>query len=518
MKYSDYITIQDFMPVYDMKSEGEGAWQSFIPTKQFCSVLNSAINDITTEKKTERKSIWLRGTFGTGKSHASSVIKHLLCDDYEKIENYLSSIEDANLKGKVDNLRKIKRYFPVVLKGVEGAYDIPSFSLSLQKETKRALSEAGYDDIVVKSDFEAADTWVEDHRQYTEDVITKYDELSAIASTPDKVIAKLKADDAETYIQLSNALRDSMDVQLSKVSISEWLEQMEHAIEEQGIADGLIIFWDEFTSVMDTIKSDRINVLQNIAEKSQHCNLFLFLISHRTEQQSSDNRGKDISKMSDRFDIKDYRMDELSTYVIMRHTFRINKGNSTEYELLKYVRTDKFNELLSYLSENGTEEEEKSISNLFPLHPYTAYLCSKLSNQIGSANRTVIKFMNDKNAGFPKFIEDETACDQKRLLTADWLWDFFYDEFDTDPSCSIFTNTYRTYESQVAAKTDGYLRVFKAILLLNAINSKFDSSADIKRLIPNDTNIKYMFEGDPIEEKIGEILDFLDESNIIPRN
>lgn len=253
MKYSDYITIQDFMPVYDMKAEGEGAWQSFIPTKQFCNVLNSAINDITTEKKTERKSIWLRGTFGTGKSHASSVIKHLLCDDYEKIENYLSNIEDANLKGKVENLRKGKRYFPVVLKGVEGAYDIPSFSLSLQKETKKALSEAGYDDIVVKSDFEAADTWVEEHRQYTEDVITKYDELSAIASTPDKVIAKLKADDAETYLQLSNALRDSMDVQLSKVSISEWLEQMEHAIEEQGIADGLIIFWDEFTSVMDTI-------------------------------------------------------------------------------------------------------------------------------------------------------------------------------------------------------------------------------------------------------------------------
>lgn len=520
MKYSDYITIQDFMPVYDMKAEGEGAWQSFIPTKQFCNVLNSAINDITTEKKTERKSIWLRGTFGTGKSHASSVIKHLLCDDYEKIENYLSNIEDANLKGKVENLRKGKRYFPVVLKGVEGAYDIPSFSLSLQKETKKALSEAGYDDIVVKSDFEAADTWVEEHRQYTEDVITKYDELSAIASTPDKVIAKLKADDAETYLQLSNALRDSMDVQLSKVSISEWLEQMEHAIEEQGIADGLIIFWDEFTSVMDTIKSDRINVLQNIAEKSQHCNLFLFLISHRTEQQSLDNRGKDISKMSDRFDIKDYRMDELSTYVIMRHTFRINKENTTEYELLKYVRTDKFNELLSYLSENGTEEEEKSISNLFPLHPYTAYLCSKLSNQIGSANRTVIKFMNDKNAGFPKFIDDETAYDQKRLLTADWLWDFFYDEFDTDPSCSIFTNTYRTYESQVATKTDGYLRVFKAILLLNAINSKFDNSAevDIKRLVPNDNNIKYIFEGDPIEGKIDEILDFLDESNIIPRN
>lgn len=518
MKYSDYITIQDFMPVYDMKAEDEGAWQSFIPTRQFCDVLRRSMNDITTEKKSERKSIWVSGTFGTGKSHASSVVKHLLCDDFSKIENYLSNIEDVDLKAKIENLRKSKHFFPVVLKGVEGAYDVPSFSLSLQKETKDALSAAGYDDIVVKSDFEAASKWVEEHRQYTEDVISEYDELSAIASTPDKVIAKLQADDSETYIQLSKALRESMDVQLSKVSISEWLEQMEHAIEERGIADGLIIFWDEFTSVMDTIKSDRINVLQNIAEKSQHCNLFLYLISHRTELQSLDNRGKDISKMSDRFDNMDYRMDELSTYVIMRHTFRINKDGENNYEILKYVRTNKFNELLSYLSEKGTEEEERRISNLFPLHPYTAYLCSRLSNQIGSANRTVIRFMNDKNAGFPKFIDDETAFAQKRLLTADWLWDFFYEEFDSDPSYGIFTNTYRTYESQVASKTDGYLRVFKVILLLNAITSKFEAEVDIKRLAPNETNIKYIFEGDSIEEKIDEILDYLDESNIIPRN
>lgn len=518
MKYSDYITIQDFMPVYDMKTENKGAWQSFIPTRQFCDVLRRSLNDITTEKKTERKSIWIRGTFGTGKSHASSVIKHLLCDDKGEIENYLSTIEDVDLKGKLENLRKKKRYFPVVLKGVEGAYDIPSFSLSLQKETKKALRKAGYDNIVVKSDFEAAATWVDEHKQYTEDILNEYDELSAIASTPEKVEAKLQADDAETYLQLSSALRESLDVQLSKVSISEWLEQMEHAIEEQGIADGLIIFWDEFTSVMDTIKSDRINVLQNIAEKSQHCNLFLFLISHRTEQQSLDNRGKDISKMSDRFDIMDYRMDELSTYVIMRHTFRINKDAENKYELLKYVRTDKFVELLKYLSEKGTDEEQRRISNLFPLHPYTAYLCSKLSNQIGSANRTVIKFMNDKNAGFPKFINDETAYEQKRLLTADWLWDFFYDEFDTDPSCGIFTNTYRTYEPQVAAKTDGYMRVFKVILLLNALNSKFDNTTDIERLTPNDKNIKYIFEGDTTVGNIDEILDFLDESNIIPRN
>ena len=110
---------------------------------------------------------------------------------------------------------------------------------------------------------------------------------------------------------------------LTSDSISEWLVEVEKEIEKAGIADGLIIFWDEFTSVMDTLKSDRINVLQNIAEKSQNNNVFLYLISHRTESSSLDAKGKDITKMSDRYDSVDYQMDEISTYLILRHTFSI---------------------------------------------------------------------------------------------------------------------------------------------------------------------------------------------------
>ena len=321
-RYSDYIKIQDFLPVYDMMDERPNMWRTFIPTKQFSDVLQRSITAITSTEISKRRSMWVRGTFGTGKSHASSVIRHLLCDPVEEVMSYIQNIPNEATRAQLTAIRKEKRYFPVILKGVEGAYNIPRFSLSIQKQTKLALAAAGHNDIVVRSDFDKALRWVEGHKVRIPELLELSDELSSEAPTYEKLMAKLEANDIDVFLHLEEVLAAD-DTYLASDSISDWLVEMEKAIEEAGIADGLIIFWDEFTSVMDTLKSDRINVLQNIAEKSQSNNVFLYLISHRTESSSLDAKGRDISKMSDRYDTVDYYMDEISTYLIMRHTFTI---------------------------------------------------------------------------------------------------------------------------------------------------------------------------------------------------
>ena len=38
-RYSDYIKIQDFLPVYDILDEKPNMWRTFIPTKQFSDLL-----------------------------------------------------------------------------------------------------------------------------------------------------------------------------------------------------------------------------------------------------------------------------------------------------------------------------------------------------------------------------------------------------------------------------------------------------------------------------------------------
>ena len=512
-RYADFIKMQDFLPVYDMTAEKPNYWKTFIPTRQFCDLLSRSITAITSAEVGKRRSMWVRGTFGTGKSHASSVVRHLLCDPYEEIEDYLDNLPDDALREQVKSIRKSKRYFPVVLKGVEGAYNISRFRLSLQRETKKALAKAGHD-LVVSSDFTEALDWVQNHRSRIPELLENNDELASEASSYEKLVARLSANDIDVFLHLEEALAADKTY-LTSDNISEWLVDVQKKIAEEGIADGLIIFWDEFTSVMDTLQSDRINVLQNIAEKSQMNNVFLFLISHRTERTSVDAKGKDITKMSDRYDSVDYQMDEISTYLILRHTFSITDKTGLQvasWNTKSSIPSDVYN----YLCESNSLEEKEHIQNLFPLHPYTAFLCSKISNIMGSANRSVLKFMNDEKHGFAGFINDATNYELKMMLTADWLWDFFYSEFVDDPLCAAFINVYNSNKDKVDLMGDDYLRVFKVILLLNALGMKFKGSPE--KYAPNEKNIGYIFSADRCEEKLASILNWLDESHIIARD
>ncbi len=518
--YSDFIKMQNYLPVYDITAESSNRiWASFIPTNQFCDLLQRTMTAISSADRFKRKSIWVQGTFGTGKSHASSVVRHLLCDRYEDISFYFNKIEDASLRNQVDNFRKDKRFFSVVIKGVEGAYDLPRFSLSLQREVKNALIAAGHSNIVVKSDFESAVQYVKEHMQYTQDAIDKNEDLKDIASTPEAVIKFLESNNIQAYMELETALYNTIGVTLTSKNVSEWLAEVEKAIEEEGIADGLMIFWDEFTSIMEAIGSDRINVLQNIAEKSQTCNLFLFLISHRVEDQvQSGGKKDDIKTMNDRFDTIRYMMDEVSTYKVMRHTFDIE--GTDDYSTLRYNRTVKLNELMDYLCQGGVEDERKSISELFPMHPYSAFLCSKLSDYVGSANRSIVNFMNDDKKGFRKFIADESVFDTRSLLTAEWLWDFFYDSFAANPLCGAFTSNYQNHIMKVKEQGDDFVRVYKGILLLNTLSTQFATKSPeiIARISPNEKSIRGLFADDRLEPKMDEILRFLDTNQIIARD
>lgn len=516
-KYSDIIRLQDFLPVYDIMDESPKSWQSFIPTNQFCDLLNQSLTSITSKEISKRKSIWVRGTFGTGKSHASSVVKHLLCDDYDNISAYIESIPDEALKARIKNLRQGgKKYFAVTLKGVEKAYDIPRFTLSLQRETQKALKKT-HPDFVVHSDYLSAKNWILSHRDIFEaNVLGHDDELDSTVSTIEDVLNRLDACDTSMYLMVERAIREKVGSVFEQQGISDWLVEVENEIEKRGIADGLIIFWDEFTSVMDTLKSDRINLLQNIAEKSQNNNVFLFLISHRIEIQSSDNKEKDITKMSDRFADIQYRMDEVSTYLIMRHSFTIpDAAGNAEYGILQNKLAPKLKETLDFVTDNNAEQKQH-ISRLLPMHPYTAYLCSTISNFVGSSNRSVIKFMHDDESGFEAFLNDENNYNTGTLLTADALWDFFYSEFDEDVSTSTFTNIYRSYEGAVAAQGDDYLRVFKTILLLNALSPKFKE--DPEKLKPVDKVFQLIFAGDRAEKKIIDILNWLNDKKVVVRN
>ena len=76
-KYSDAIRLRGTRSAYNIQEEDSNEWKNFIPNEQFNEILGKVIRSVNKKYVDDHRSFWLEGTYGTGKSHASPVIKHL---------------------------------------------------------------------------------------------------------------------------------------------------------------------------------------------------------------------------------------------------------------------------------------------------------------------------------------------------------------------------------------------------------------------------------------------------------
>ena len=78
MKYKDIIDVEKhFKSAFDITSDSGEAWKTFISNEKFENNLSQILHCFTSPVLSKRKSIWIQGTYGTGKSHSLAVIKHL---------------------------------------------------------------------------------------------------------------------------------------------------------------------------------------------------------------------------------------------------------------------------------------------------------------------------------------------------------------------------------------------------------------------------------------------------------
>ena len=135
--------------------------------------------------------------------------------------------------------------------------------------------------------------------------------------------------------------------------------------------------------------------------------------------------------MNDRFHIIQYRMEPITTYHIIAAT--IKKLNIDEWRRLQgeiFEGSTQWNDLINLLTNNHSASAKSKIKDLFPIHPYSAYLSTFIARNLGSTNRSIFGFLYDKEYGFLNYLDKE--LNGERLLTADYLWDFFVNAFEND--------------------------------------------------------------------------------------
>lgn len=521
MKYKEILGLYEyFQPTYDITNEKKDYWKQFIPTHDFIEILKTLLNSLESNNPKEKKSLWIQGTYGTGKSHATAVVKHLLSDPIESISDFIEKIPNSQLVGQLKNFRKENRVFPVAIKGVSGIYDHKTFKLTLEKKIKEALMREGIK-LDTKEEFSRYVEFIENT-----DVIEwnkffeKNQQLKTLVHDKNGLKDRLNKHDNEVLVLLEQSLaRANLAIPLS--STEQWLTEVIEELKNKSNYTHLIIYWDEFTSVLEIKETSGIlNMIQSIAEMTSNTDIFLFLISHRHPYQTKISFN-DIEKVLGRFHYKDYRMENITTYHVISNSIR-KKDPDKWKSLINELFDFKFENLLWRLSDTKDSKSRETLKNVFPLHPYTAFLANKISELIGSTNRSIFNFLHDEKKGFKKFIEDYPKKNNGTydyFLTPDYLWDFFLDEFKRNLEDKFYAVMEKSkFLEHMKNKGEAYEAIYKGILLLNILTSYTDIAQGTNEpYLPSQDNLKGMFLGTSYENEVDNILKYINENGYISR-
>ncbi len=510
MRYEEIVGLNDyFQPVYDLENEIGTYWKQFIPNEKFYKVLSETINSLESSKPEERKPIWLQGAYGTGKSHATAVVKHLLFDDLNEINDFIENLEEQ-IKFKIKNFRKNRRVFPVVLKGTSSIIDNRTFALVLEKAVKNALKKEGIE-LITKTDFDKMIAKLKSDEINWENIF-RGTELE-VYGTKEDIISKLQQGNINILTKIEDILSQK-GIHFSTENIANWLVDVRNELKNKGIADYLVIYWDEFTGILELPKSGLLlTELQNIAELSTNKGVYLFVVAHRKPYQTNISRD-DVEKVLGRFKVLDYSMEPITTYHIINAA--IKKKDMDKFTEIKDKYIDSVKSLIEEITGSEGTQVQKSLKNLFPIHPYTAYLATFIARNIGSTERSIFNFLYDERSGFKKFIKENPGENGKIFLTADYLWDFFYEEFERMESEKVHAvlEKFKLHKDALEEKGDKYLSVFKGALLLNLLY-RFVEVGESSLVVPSEKNIINLFAGAIDQKDLTSILSFIDDKQII---
>ncbi|MBP1928934.1 hypothetical protein J2741_001481 [Methanolinea mesophila] len=510
-KYGNYISLdENFKDVFSLEDDiyKDTIWRRFILTNSFKKILESIEYIFYPENNANKKAIILTGKYGVGKSHATAFLSHLLWDKHDTIQDLLLRAKnELEIPGNIlYQFRQENRYFPVILSGRDSndVSDTKSFEYHLQIGLERALRENEFlDQIQEKTEFEKYYLWLEN--------LSK-DPSNASLLEVISVSIQQKSD-FSSIEELKSALKDrNLDsIEMIKKIFSDWdipsprhcdtLGYYDSVLQELQKIDrsilGIIIFWDEFTTVFNTAgKYNDANLLAQIqtwAEKSDS-NIFLFLVSHQSPEAL---RGRyelindSLAKISDRFKISSMVMEQVTTYHLIANTLQIEKKQEFSEFLEKHGFSNDVKKEIDILYTeifSDTFCELDILRRTFPLHPYSVLVATKIADLIGSAERSIFELIHSKSEekisfgkklGFARFLEMEPGESKISWYTLDQIFDFFYNDladhqFDPIADANMIKplNAFQHYYDIVKIQGKEAEKVFKIVVILEMLHAQ----------------------------------------------
>ncbi len=478
-RYSDYIEISPtFESVVDIDADSRNAnlWREYIVGDDMDKMMEVLCQSLNNEGPDLRRSFWIEGTYGTGKSYAAIVIKHLMEEKPDVVDAYLSS--NSRLAPYRNRFMKCRNkgsdYLVIWKTGCTGIRDGNAMLMEAEKAVRDALAEK-YGDRADYGESSLADAVRQQihspvhNWEYILETTTLGDDYASVEDLQEAIDAgDLTAlqRTAAVIRQFNWGLIDSLD------TFKKWISTV---IENNNLAkSGIFFIWDEFTEYV--ANSDDQTLLQQLSEFCKVKPFFMLFVVHRTSEMVERITPERYQLITHRFHQVEFHISADAAFDLIAGSINIRNGMVEHW---REARKPVLKNIQPFLPDmSGLDDKiSEQIDHLCPMHPMTIKLLSRVAENYAASQRTMFRFMKDQSAseqGFVGYIHKYGPDDQACWLTPEWLWDYFFtresDFSDKDTKAAEYIRHYEESKHLVSSDENA-LRVFKTAMLLMALMS-----------------------------------------------
>jgi hypothetical protein len=507
-RYDDYLTVsEDFIPVFteEVDKNYKGNWKFFIPHKHMRDILEKLIVALERARGGDKRSLWLTGAYGTGKTFASFVIKHLLEDGFNEIEDYFQKYQIlSDLWPRFKALRKNNRYLVVYRSAPGHITSNRRLMIEVQQAIKAQLKAQGYtntfgesimDQLVKKlTDTEGIFNW--------EGAFNKYRGRFRTVASAEEAIERLRAGDIKVGEQVAAVLEElGWSVMDSHEAVKAWIKE----IIARNHLQGIVFIWDEFTEFF--ANNVAMTPLQELAHAAADMPFYLFLVTHRALNQFTRIDDETRKKLLDRFHTCQLEMTPVTAYKLIGNVIEPNPDQRNEWEAKRDTFWSKVDVAVLHINVLGERVPKDELKMLAPIHPFTAYLLATISSLYSSSQRTLFQFLKKNEPGSFQWFIHRYPQDDWYWLTPDYLWQYFFEDvkIETIDTISDILSHYHSTCSNLTSEEE--LRVFRVMLLLTALWRQTQGAHGL--LKPSLSVLKRMFVGTDLYNRMNEVADNL---------
>lgn len=523
--YSNYLSIdQDYFPVVnnDIMNKVPDMWKKFYPHETFIRFIKTMIGVM--ERK-QKLCVWVEGSYGTGKSHAVLTFKKLLEASEAETRDYFEKHKlQRDAYNRLQSLKNGNRILAVHRYGSSDIHEDRDLVFAVQESIVHAFAEAGIE-MQGKSGLKnAVIHWLSDadNKSYFNRLIQNKYKLLFKGDDVDTVLKKLNeyTDDSLNML-MDNIFKvaDEIGIRAMKLDTHDLCDWIREIIEQNQLGS-IVFIWDEFT---EYLKNNRSNLtgFQQLCELSATLPFYFVIVTHASQSLFKEN-DPDYKKLNDRFVSPhcEITLPENIAFQLMDAAIGKpdNRVPEKRRDWLRYIDDlSKRTQGTRSMIEKAINIENKYLSEILPIHPYTALCLKYISSAFDSSQRSMFDFMKndrgDEILGFKWFTEHYGPFSANPLLSVDMLWGFFYEKGKDTLSNDIRSILDYATRPECQNLADDQKRVLKTILLLQALS--LNAGTAVKLCIPNESNIRNIFQGTDLEGSCDNCIKSLIRDHII---